>query len=107
MSIEQHYCLGKLKSISLFENHGDCHDTHDEELPPCCDDVIYDLKMDETTHPDVKLGVAPPMVFIIPLVYAFILQKPQRSSEPRLNYSVYIPPTIERDIPVLVQSFLI
>lgn len=122
LQVGAHFCGGDLKSVALFGKAEPCaHASHDNEVPAChsskkedgdtkgcCDDEEYALEaLDISTtidHYVVQLdaginGIVPPAIG-----YNEAIVDLNRTTPAYLNYK---PPLIRRDIPVLIQSFLI
>lgn len=99
--------MGRLKSIAVFESANLCVERGFETTMPCCEDVSEELKVEEVTQASFDFKAAPDLHQLALITY-FLLDHELLSLEkekPELqNYS---PPPTDRDIPVLVQSFLI
>jgi len=121
ISVGMHLCGGKIQSLSIFGKAESCGmEQKQEALPPChqpqqkqvkdkgcCEnhnfvvqrlDAGADTKIVLHKTPDVKLLVAIKVVIL--QLYA-----PETATTPA--YALYTSPPLARDIPVLVQSFLI
>ena len=116
-SINFHICGGKIQSMAIFgqaktcEEHASiCH--HDEnkaalEQKECCENATILLDSDKNVSKVTQKVAVEDFQFVFLPVRDLILQaNPQISFAPAtfLNYK---PPLIERDITVLVQTFLI
>ena len=118
-----HYCGGELKSVALYGKAKPCaHAAHDKkDVPPChssksekddakgcCDDDEYLMDaLDITTTVDQYWsGFAPVAHGMVPPV---VERSAYALGEPHVDpaYLNYKPPLIRRDIPVLIQTFLI
>src|SRR3546814_6795011 len=85
--------------------HGDeSADTFSEK--PCCEDHHAAVEAQDTPT-ILKKGddLLPPVKFLAAFTYAFF-QSQLTSGDKGLHCSVYRPPLVPRDIPVLIQSFL-
>lgn len=121
-SVGMHFCAGEIRDLSFYGEASECSMKQPKEtLPPChapekekspqgncCEDhqlVVERLDMAS----DSKAFVLSKTLDIkfIAAVKVVILQlfAPQEGLKPA--YALYISPQIARDIPVLVQSFLI
>lgn len=121
-TFSMHFCMGQLESIALFSGAESCamvkqqspcasekHDLgcdHDTTIKGCCEDhtlVIEgreDLKVvSKTTLPEFQMAAV-----VISTLISYLFLKPTTNY---YSFQDYSPPLIERDIPVLVQSFLI
>lgn len=115
--VNMHFCGGDVQSVSLIEEAAPC--PMEVQLPPChkkmaikksgcCEDkhVAFEGKDFNTQVQDFSLltwqsinwVAAPPMIMEVIQV---------NESQVFSNHTLYKPPIVERDIPVLVQSFLI
>ncbi len=123
-SIDMHYCQGQLKSISFVGKAKSCHEMdapsamqncphHKKMLADktdkkgCCDDrtVLVQSDIDKNLQ-NAEIHTSPQLEqCIIAYVSVFLLGNQLAHSTP--NYTHYKPPILIRDIPVLIQSFLI
>ena len=126
LSIDMHFCGNHLKSFSLTGKAKNCFELaksstcpkHKKEVATanvecemskkdCCHNKTLNLQADLT--PDLPANdflISPQLDrFIIAYVAVFIDNKPETVAKP--SFAHYKPPLIPRDIPVLVQSFLI
>ncbi len=118
-----HFCGGELKSMALFGKAQPCaHAAHDGEDVPachsskseesdskgCCDDREYLMEaLDITTTVDQYWnGFNTQLQIIVP---PLVELGSWAQVEPKVDpaYLNYKPPLIRRNIPVLIQSFLI
>jgi hypothetical protein len=125
-SIDFHYCQGKLKSFSLLGDAKNCHDklasnktckhhqknleeaeTSCEEKEDCCknDKIHFQLEQDQI------ISTSDSGITNSGLTYSLAYSASLRASFdlPNDNYTpvYYKPPLIPKDIPVLIQSFLL
>ncbi len=121
-TFSMHFCMGQLESIVLFSTAEPCematkkstcasekHDPdcdHEINKNGCCEDHTLiiegreDLKVvSKVTLPDFQVAA-----FVIYTLVSYLFLEPTTDYS---SYKDYSPPLIERDIPVLVQSFLI
>lgn len=122
ISVGMHLCGGEIRDLSFFGAKAECPmEQQQEKLPSChkvpaaddkaadcCDDhklvierldVVSDTKaLILTKSPDLKFLAA---------VKVVILQLFAPEAEVNATYTLYTSPLIARDIPVLVQSFLL
>ena len=123
MAVGMHLCGGELRDITLFGATADCpmeqkqqkklppcHAPQDKETNdgPCCADhqVVVERTDATSEHDTVTLSKSLDIKFIA-TVQAVILQlfAPEAPIQP--TYARYASPPLARDIPVLVQSFLL
>ncbi|GAB3532459.1 hypothetical protein GCM10027443_16360 [Pontibacter brevis] len=123
MAVGMHICGGELRDVTLFGAAADCpmEQKQQKELPPChsplekkadnktcCEDhkVIVERTDATSEHDTVTLNKALDIKFIA-AVQAVVLQlfAPEAAIQP--TYARYASPPLARDIPVLVQSFLL
>lgn len=107
ITLNKHYCMGRLKSVAVFEKANPCIDYGFEEPMPCCEDISEELKVDEITNSTFDFKISPDYHLVAITTYLLINQDLLEPEITESNYSDYSPPPIERDIPILVQSFLI
>ncbi|MBX2898927.1 MAG: hypothetical protein KF775_04730 [Cyclobacteriaceae bacterium] len=113
-TVHMHVCGGSVQSVSLFEkakpcpmeaNTAICH-KDPAKRNSCCNDeqLTYegqDFKLHELTECNT---LQQPWVAAIPIV-AYIV--PASTSFQSRSVSFYKPPSVQHNIPVLLQSFLI
>jgi len=128
-SIDVHYCQGQLKSFSLLGKAKSCHQevkkqhckkhkkscqsalSNQEKLSSCkkncCSNKTFKVESNDEAKKLQSLKLSQKQVqFITVFVQVFLLEKTDLSRIilPHLNY---IPPLMNKDIPVLIQSFLL
>lgn len=117
VTVNLHLCAGQVQSIALFvkaqpckmEMPKPCHGTENHSKKNgCCEEKSIVLKGKESTA-EIKAATEINPSFnlitvILPVLYSVI---DLGSSVATPRYAHYKPPLIERDITVLVQSFLI
>ena len=116
VTINLHLCAGKVQSIALFEKAQPCKDVrkpchgteHHAKKNGCCEEQSIVIEGKDTTAVVKTAAQVTPsfnlIAVILPVLYSIIHVDPVAAA-PR--YAHYKPPLIERDINVLVQSFLI
>lgn len=130
LAVDMHYCGGQLKTTSFFGKAKACHDMGDAETssrltcplhqilqnehkgyvidkPDCCQNKSLHIQLDQDQNIQVEgLTISKPLQQLISaIVVTFFTDL--RSDQPKPVYAHYRPPLIPRDIPVLVQSFLL
>ena len=123
-SVGLHMCAGTLQNMAFFHKAEACPmEQKQEDIPchkqdpsattessdgSCCEDslvVMDDVENAVTSKVTVSLE-SPDLYMIAVIQTAFLFLLPQTDTPQVSTYS-YLPPTLVRDIPVLVQSFLI
>ena len=124
MAVGLHICGGDLRDITLFGAPADCpmeleqqqktppchatgdHDATDDE--DCClDHKVLVERSDATSgHDTITLSKTLDIKFIA-AVQAVVLQLFTLEADIKPTYALYESPPLARDIPVLVQSFLL
>lgn len=120
MAMGMHICGGELRDVTFFGAKADCPMEKKEALPPChapkakkaadncCEDHELQVKElgDAFTHKITTLSKIQQLQ-LLAVVKAFVLQfyTHQQAEAPR--YALYESPPLPRNIPVLVQSFLL
>jgi hypothetical protein len=117
-----HFCMGQLESIALFAGAEPCEmaqqkspcSTHQHDpdckhqqvtKKGCCEDHTVVIEGHEDLTQVSKIAVPDfQMVAVLYAVVSFIFST---TSVDHYSYNDYSPPLIDRDIPVLVQSFII
>lgn len=120
-AVSAHLCGGKVQNVAFFSKAKTC-EAHVEKLPTChkedssennaeknsCCEEFYLVQQAQEYETQVSfLKELKPDLKLVVLVVQFV-----ESHVPVYNYSFsfytqYSPPLIKRDIPVLVQSFLL
>jgi hypothetical protein len=121
MAVGMHICGGELRDITFFGAKADCPMDRPQKKAPachaprqnadddaCCEDhqVVIERLDASDEHKAVTLNKLQDLKFIA-AVKAVILQFFTAEVELKPSYALYESPPIARDIPVLVQSFLI
>ncbi len=117
-----HFCMGQLQNVALFGGADPCGmeqekspcsaNTHRSDLEHqqltqngCCED--QSIVLEGSKEPGiVEIAFVPDfqMTAVLYALVSFIFTSPSIDYD---SFNDYSPPVIERDIPVLVQSFLI
>ena len=116
-----HFCMGQLQSFALFSGAEPCEmtqeeapctsDKHDPDRDylitkkGCCED--HTVVVEGSEDLSIVSSISAPDLQLAAVLYAlvsFIFSAPQLDF---YSFKDYSPPLIDRDIPVLVQSFLI
>ena len=116
-SINFHICGGKIQSMAIFgqaktcEEHASvCH--HDEnkaslEQKECCENATILLDSDKYVSKVTQKVAVENFQFVFLPVRDLMLQVNPQINLERAAFFKYKPPLIERDITILVQTFLI
>ena len=123
MAVGMHICGGELRDVTLFGAAADCQmeQKQQDKLPPChapqekktedgpcCEDhkVVVERTDATSEHDTITFSRSLDIKFLA-AVQAVILQlfAPEAAVQP--TYANYASPPLARDIPVLVQSFLL
>jgi hypothetical protein len=115
LSVGLHYCMGRLKNVMLYSSAercampaGDMPCTNQPVMAGrgCCENHQVAVSTADYTPP--AAGFSMPGVQLVP-AYVILRQLGHPAEVATLHHLFhrYIPPLTERDIPVLVQSFLI
>ena len=104
LSINTHYCGGKLAGISIYLP-ATCGCGNIEMPSDCCSNEQQILQLDEEYQPVIQaVNFSPKLLAELPGDLSNLFRVSTYSPADFLNYK---PPLIERDLTVLVQSFLI
>lgn len=129
-SIDLHYCQGDIKSFSLFGTAKSCHtkankshcsknkmschfaktalEKVDDSGKSCCSNKSIEIAPDLDIDKVLSEQLTQTQITIISAyVAAFFTDQPSDLAKLDIPHKKYIPPLLDRDIPVLVQSFLI
>lgn len=119
-SVSMHFCMEQMESIAFFNDAKECEmmaqtppctgeDDHrqgsHEGMDGCCEDRINLVEGQDELKEAGSVSMPNLQFFAVLYTIAFYsLTSPLLED---YSYKTYLPPIIERDIPVLVQSFLI
>ena len=121
MAVGMHICGGELRDVTFFGAEAECPMEQEQEaLPPChaakqeaddkscCEDhqVIVERLDLAAKHKTFSLNKLQDFQFVA-VVKAVVLQWFAPETELKPAYALYESPPLARDIPVLVQSFLL
>lgn len=121
MAVGMHICGGELRDITFFGAEAECPMEKPQEQVPachapqqdasddaCCEDhqMIVERLDIAAKHKDISLLKLQDIKFIA-VVKAVILQWFSAETDLKPAYALYESPPLARDIPVLVQSFLL
>lgn len=130
LTMDMHYCGGELKSVSFFGKAKTCHDMAGKSETPtkdcphqkkmaaekkgcsedkgCCSNKTVQLQSDQDQKVQTNDFVVSKQLkqFVIAYVAVFFANDFGLQREVA-NFSHYKPPLIQRDIPVLNQTFLL
>lgn len=106
VTLNKHYCMGRLKAVALFQSANTCADEGMTDPMPCCEDVSEELKVENLTKASFDFKSSPELVQLAAFQHAFLVVIISNKKE-RPSFQNYSPPPSDRDIPVLIQSFLI
>jgi len=111
VTLHKHYCMGSVKDVTVFENFRSCMAAmgfeEDEACPTgCCKDVSQELKVDNLAKTVFNFDSTPDWS-LIPLVFYELFEVSHSDLNSLSAYLNYKPPLIDRDIQVMVQSFLL
>ena len=102
ITLNKHYCLGRLQSVALFQKDKSCSDKD----MPCCENEQEVLIVDNLKIQDSDVSLVPPSYFLYNPSFASQDLK-LKSQSHFLNFFKYTPPPLTRSIPKLLQSFLL
>ncbi len=109
MTMHKHYCLGQLKSIEInHKTKSCCADLFgaEDDADPCCNEVEQDLKVNELNQSLFSFE-AQTSFFVVSWFALPDYSSDLFSAESAYAYLDASPPLLNKDIPVLIQSFLI
>lgn len=113
VTLNKHYCMGRLAEVSLFHKADNCAEKMGfEKGTPCpmdcCHDTSQHFEVDDYQLVTFQFDLDPTPRFILPIRF-FELDEISEQQLPvrKLKYYQYSPPLISQDLPVLHESFLI
>ena len=125
LSIDMHFCQGNFKSFSLIGKAKNCHELaqtstckhhkapiqeetcEKTDKKDCCENRTLTLDSDQDQQIQTANFTLTKEIkqFVTAYIYAFHQDK--ITEEEVISFALYRPPLIQRDIPVLIQSFLL
>lgn len=128
-SMDLHFCQGQLKSFSFWGEAASCHTLATKShchkkmktchvalaqnndvkgcKKDCCSNTTIEMEHSDELQTSQKLEITPTQFqFLSAFVQVYVLRNTERNKAiiPYLNY---VPPLLNKDIPVLIQSFLL
>ncbi|MEO9485081.1 MAG: hypothetical protein ABJG47_16595 [Ekhidna sp.] len=97
--------MGRLKSIAVNVHAEHCFEGEDEQMP-CCKDISEELKVEEFTTVAFDFDASPDL-YQLAIVHFVLREDIDFSQQLEKQFRHYSPPLPDKDIPVLIQSFLI
>nr|WP_236587485.1 hypothetical protein [Marivirga aurantiaca] len=116
-SLNMHFCMGELDSIALFDSvkgcgmehqKPDCHKkqaTHQLDSKSCCEDQSIEVDAQDEVLQTTTISVSE--FQLVAVAYIVVPELFLQASAQYIPFQDYTPPLIKRDIPVLIQSFLL
>lgn len=104
VTLSKHYCMGRLMSIEINEHTAGCQDTEQRSMP-CCENIIQELKVDHLLKSDVDLDLGGEWFLSKTVAYVLMDADPKVVSYPAPD--LHSPPLLQKDLPVLLRTFLI
>lgn len=107
ITLNKHYCMGRLKAVAIFEETKACGENESEEPMPCCKDVSEHMKVEEITEASFDFKSAPDLFQIA--IISFITSDKHLviAASKTLAYSEYPLPLPDQELFILNQNFLI
>lgn len=105
VTLNKHYCMGKLKSIAVNGHAEQCFEGEAEQMP-CCKDVSEELKVEEVITPAFDFD-ATPELYQLTIVNLVLLDLVELEEVEKYHFKHYSPPVPDKDIQVLNETFLI
>lgn len=112
----QHYCgeFEMLSKVTLGKEHLSCGmamevlgcDDNEVEDHHCCDNQYTSITTDDN-FVKANFNIDFHQSFVLPFVSVFVLQQLVEYETSLDNYTLYYPPPLHKNIPVLYEAFLI
>lgn len=111
----QHYCGGEVvaDALMLGEKHLSCmgnalplESGDSMEKPGCCENKYHQVETEED-YSGSSFAMELNKTFVAAFVSVFVLQASVAYTAEINRFSEYLPPPLEKDIPILYQTFLI
>lgn len=99
--------MGRLKSVAVFQEAENCLGKGFTDPMPCCQDVSEELKVEELTKASFEFKSTPDLYELASISWILLEEQKVQVQRDKPHFLNYLPPPPDRDIPVLVQSFLI
>lgn len=98
--------MGSLKSIAVNVHAQHCFEGEEEQMP-CCKDISQELKVEEVTTVGFDFDASPELYELAIINYVLSNAIDLGLAFEKQPSHLYSPPLPDRDITVLIQSFLI
>lgn len=107
VTLNKHYCMGRLKSIAVFEAAHSCSENGAEDPMPCCKDVSEQMKVNEITKVSFDFKSAPDLYPVAVICFFVLSQDLLSVKNEKPQHRFYSPPLPDQNLQVLNQNFLI
>lgn len=107
VTLNKHYCMGRLKSVAIFASANPCSENGVPTPMPCCEDTSEQLKVDDLTKASFDFKGTTDLYQIAVITYVLLEQNYLTLEEDKPAYYNYSPPLPDQDIRVLNQVFRI
>ncbi|MEM6831265.1 MAG: hypothetical protein AAGA66_01625 [Bacteroidota bacterium] len=105
VTLNKHYCMGRLKSVSLNEQAATCFHGETEKMP-CCEDVHEELKIKEVTTVIFDFDATPHLFQLATISFFTVHLSPDLIGSKPVPFDESPPPLPSR-LRILHQVFLI
>ena len=104
--LSKHYCLGRLKSVTVFEHAKGCADNPEGEQMPCCEDVETLLKVEEVTQVSFDFD-GQPTLFLVSTIEWLPKDSTPHVNRTQFRLTATSPPTPDIDFQSAYSVYLI
>ncbi len=111
MTVNKHYCMGELKDVSINQEVNTC--ASEMKFAPegfamdCCDETSDEYQVDDFQKITQKIDFTADLYELKVISHLILDLQLVESNLQNPIYPDHSPPPIDRDIPVMVQSFLL
>jgi len=108
VTVEKHYCMGKLKSMAIFQQADNCFGGTSKMQMPCCEDVHEELKVGDLNGFSFDFKLSPQQYQLILVSFPTWMTELNLSNEKEyLLFHESPPPPLTVEIIISQQVFLI
>ena len=104
VTLSKHYCMGRLMSVEINDHATGCSGDAEENMP-CCENTSEELRVEDLVKSDHNIDLVISYDYLSVVAYVLRDVDPLEVVYPLVDG--HSPPLIQRDLPVLLSSFLI
>lgn len=92
--------------MAVNEHAAHCYEGEAEDIP-CCNEISQELRLDELVYHSFDFDATPDLFELAIINHILLKDINSTITQEKPAFQNYDPPLPDRDIPILIQSFLI